>query len=121
MASPYRGRVTGTEDPLLAGVRGDQETSAPICEAIRRHVLLAGSYSGKRRLVEPYCHGVSPNGDPVFMAYQREAGGSASESGWRCFKLSDFVDLTITQVTFVPTRQDYHARNDAIAVMHCAI
>jgi hypothetical protein len=113
--------VTGTEGPLTAGFRDGQNTSTIICEAIQRHVLVAGFYAGRPRLVEPYCHGVSPNGDTVFMAYQREADGSASESGWRCFKLAEFVDLKVTQVTFVPTRQDYHPRNDAISVMHCAI
>jgi hypothetical protein len=92
-----------------------------VCEAIRRRRIVVGRYHETERVLEPYCHGMSPRGEQLVMAYQRQPEVGRDLSGWRCFRLAEFEDLAMTDVSFVPLRDDYRARNDAIATMHCSV
>ena len=50
------------------GIPPDDRCEAVVCRAIRELRVLEFVYYGKRRVVEPYCHGVTHKGDDSLRA-----------------------------------------------------
>lgn len=87
-------------------------TVAAIKAAIQGKTLLAFSYDGYSRTVEPHTYGVDTKGNPALRAYQ-VCGGSESEEyvGWKMFLIESMRQLSGTQQHFAGPRAKYK-RND---------
>jgi hypothetical protein len=93
-----------------------------ICRAIQHRSILQANYHGKVRVFEPHCHGYSPHGDEVVLAYQRhESSLSDAPAGWRCFHVVELHDLVTLEMTFKADHVDYRPRNDVLAHLHCSV
>jgi len=108
----------------VASVReADDSMTDDICCAIARHRLLELVYNGQPRLIEPYSHGFSSDGQEMLVGFQR-AGGSESGQveGWKAMAVDRIERLVVVDVSFIPSRGDYRAgRSKNIDVLHCEI
>lgn len=90
-----------------------------ICSAIRDLVRLEFDYDGLHRIVEPYCHGFTANGE-VLRAIQ--VGGQSRSRGmgfgklWRVEKMQN---VRTTSQPFIPNDPDYNPRDSAMTEIHC--
>jgi hypothetical protein len=94
-----------------------------ICMAIRSHRLLELEYNNRRRVIEPYSHGLSGDGREMLVGFQR-AGGSESGQveGWKAMAVGRIERLVVLDVTFIPSRADYRAGGSKnIADLHCEV
>jgi hypothetical protein len=93
----------------------------PICAAIGAHELLAFDYGGYRRVVAPYCHGTTRNGE----ALRAVQVGGASRSGHfefgKLWIVGRMANLQTTAATFVPDDPDYNPDDSAMLSVHCRI
>jgi len=96
--------------------------SAIICEAIRSRSLLEFRYHGKRRVVAPYCHGISTRDVEVLRAIQ--VRGESSSGGFGMGKLwavGDMVGLRRLDEPFVADDPKYNPDDTAMKRIHCRI
>ena len=109
--------------PVKPSNRGQQASgSALVCEAIRKRALLEFGYHGGRRIVAPYCHGVSARGVEVLRAIQIR--GSSASGGYGFGKLwavRDMQDLRIMDETFIPDDPAYNPNDRGMKQIHCRI
>lgn len=95
--------------------------SGVICRAIRARVLLEFDYDGRRRLVAPYCHGTTRNGE-VLRAIQ--VGGESRSGGFGFGKLwtvASMSNLRATDEPFVPDDPSYNPNDQAMLSIHYPI
>jgi hypothetical protein len=93
-----------------------------VCEAIQAHLLLEFQYGGRRRVVAPYCHGVSRAGSEVLRALQ--VRGSSRSGGFGFGKLWTMASMTGVRMTdepFTPDDPDYNPADSAMRSIHCCI
>lgn len=84
-------------------------------------MLLEFSYGGRRRLVAPYCHGVTRNGEALRGV---QVGGESRSGGvgfGKLWLLSRMSDLRATSQAFVPDDPDYNPNDRAMRSIHCRI
>src|SRR5215471_3174159 len=84
-----------------------------ICSAIRNRVLLEFEYGGLRRVVAPYCHGVTRNGEALRAL---QVGGESRSRGFGFGKLwmvSRMSSLRATGRTFQPDDPNYNPNDSA--------
>jgi hypothetical protein len=93
-----------------------------ICEAIRARLVLEFDYDGRRRIVAPYCHGVTAKGDEVLRAVQlrgwSRSGGLGFGKLWMIRKISN---PRSTGETFTPDDPDYNPHDSAMSLVHCCV
>ncbi len=92
-----------------------------ICTAIRARRLLAFTYGGEPRIVAPYCHGASRNGEALRGV---QVGGRSRSRGFGYGKLwlvSRMSDLRVTDEPFAPDDPDYNPDDQAMQTIHCRI
>jgi hypothetical protein len=90
-----------------------------ICVAIRDNKLLEFEYNGLRRIVAPYCHGLTSNGE-VLRAVQ--VGGESHSRGMgfgKLWLLSKVRHLRATDTAFVPDDPQYNPDDSAMVEIHC--
>jgi len=87
-----------------------------ICGAIARLVQINVRYSGKERVLEPYCHGTDTKGNEVLRAYQ-----VSNDSGWRFFHVAKIERIEVTNEPFKPDRSDYNPRDKQMEIVHCCV
>jgi hypothetical protein len=93
-----------------------------ICEAIRKRTLLEFEYHGGRRVVAPYCHGVSTRGVEVLRAIQIRGFSASDGYGFgKLWTLRDMRNLQILEETFVPNDPDYNPNDRAMKQIHCRV
>ncbi|MET0533553.1 MAG: hypothetical protein ABW171_04950 [Steroidobacter sp.] len=93
-----------------------------ICEAIRQRRKLAFDYSGLRRVVTPYCYGVSTRDSEVLRAIQ--VGGQSSSRKYGIGKLwtvSEMSRLEVLQEGFAPNDPNYNPNDSAMKRVICRI
>lgn len=92
-----------------------------LCAAIRNLELIEFEYEGLLRVVEPYCHGFTRNGE-VLRAIQ--VGGESRSRGMGFGKLWT-VDkprhVRATGKHFVPNDPNYNPNDSAMTNIHCAV
>lgn len=101
----------------------DGSVSGDICDAIASRRLLEVVYNGQPRLIEPYSHGFSSDGQEMLVGFQR-AGGSDSGQvrGWKAMAVGRIERLMVVDVSFIPGPADYRAgRSKNIDDLHCEI
>ena len=93
-----------------------------LCEAIGQRLLLKFDYNGSRRVVQPYCHGVSSTGQESLRAIQvgGAPGGRLISSGklWTVAKMSN---LKLSSQPFKPNDPHYNPQDSAMKSIHCRI
>ena len=91
-----------------------------VCDAIRQLRVLEFLYEDKPRVVEPYCHGVSPRGSELVRAVQTGGAGSGLGFG-KLWTIAKMVDLRMTDRTFVPDDPNYNPDDSALSRIHCRV
>jgi hypothetical protein len=94
----------------------------PLCEAIRRRVLIEFRYDGLRRIVAPYCHGMSTSGRESLRGIQVQgetrSGGLGFGKLWTVSKMSD---VRLTDMAFEPDDPHYNPNDSGMQQIHCRI
>jgi predicted DNA-binding transcriptional regulator YafY len=79
-----------------------------ICSAIAAHRLLAFSYEGFERIVEPHRCGHNTAGRDALLAWLvRGYSESGAETGWRTYLLTEMRDIRVLEETFASARPGY--------------
>jgi hypothetical protein len=102
---------------------GDSETtSREIRRAIREHRLLEFDYNGLKRVVAPYCYGISARDAKVLRAVQ--VAGSSGSGGFGFGKLWSIGQMTNVRVaadSFVPNDPNYNPNDSAMKTILCRV
>lgn len=88
-----------------------------ICQAIQEMKLLAFTYHGENRVVEPHTHGIDNNAHEVLSAWQI----SGSDPGWRLFHIIDISFLALSQNRFSNARNGYKQDDSRMSQIFCAL
>ena len=93
-----------------------------ICEAIRKRRLLEFEYHGKRRVVAPYCHGVSTRGTEVLRAIQVSGASASGALGiGKLWAIADMVAPRMLDVPFMANDPKYEPDDSAMKQIHCRV
>jgi hypothetical protein len=93
-----------------------------ICEAIRKRRLLEFEYHGKRRVVAPYCHGVSTRGTEVLRAIQVSGASASGSLGiGKLWAIADMVAPRMLDVPFMANDPKYEPDDSAMKQIHCRV
>jgi len=93
-----------------------------ICEAIRKRALLEFLYGDRRRVVAPYCCGVSARGADVLRAVQlRGESASGGLNFGKLWSVDKIESLRILDEAFTPDDPDYNPKDRAMIRIYCAI
>lgn len=93
-----------------------------ICQAIQQRRKLIFDYKGLRRIVAPYCYGISNTGAAVLRAVQ--VGGSSSSGGYGFGKLwtvSEMSALALSEEHFVADDPKYNPNDSAMKRVICRV
>lgn len=75
--------------------------NAVLCGAINDQNIVEFYYDGARRIVEPFCHGISTAGNEVLRGYQISGfSSSGTVPDWKLFNLDEIFGLNVTEETF---------------------
>jgi hypothetical protein len=92
-----------------------------ICTAIRTRMLLEFDYDGHRRIVAPYCHGMTRGGQAL-RGVQVSGGSRSGGLGFgKLWIVSRMSRLQATNRAFVPDDPDYNPDDQAMLSIHCRI
>jgi len=93
-----------------------------ISQAIAGKQLLAFTYDGYNRTVEPHTYGIDDKGHKALRAYQVGGGSSSGEyRGWKLFHVSDMHGLTVLAETFSHARQGYKRGDKAFSTIYAQL
>jgi len=93
-----------------------------ICEAIRKRALLEFLYHNRRRVVAPYCCGVSSRGADVLRAVQVRGGSASGGMGFgKLWAVAEIADLRMLDEVFTPDDPHYNSRDRAMTRIYCGI
>jgi hypothetical protein len=93
-----------------------------ICDAIRKRVLLEFLYHDRRRVVAPYCCGVSGRGSDVLRAVQVRGGSSSGGLGFgKLWTVAEIAQLRVLDEVFTPDDPDYNPQDRAMIRIYCRI
>src|SRR5690348_11220912 len=93
-----------------------------ICKAIRERALLEFIYHDKRRVVAPYCCGVSHRGADLLRGIQ--VRGESASGGLGFGKLWVVAEIAAPRMlgeAFTPDDPDYNPRDSAMTKIHCGV
>jgi hypothetical protein len=93
-----------------------------ICEAIRARALLEFLYHNRRRVVAPYCCGVSGRGANVLRAVQLRGESASGGLGFgKLWTVAEIADLRMLDEVFTPDDPDYNPQDRAMTRIYCRI
>jgi predicted DNA-binding transcriptional regulator YafY len=93
-----------------------------ICDAIRARRLLRFVYDGYERVVEPHAYGVNTAGHEALSGWL--VGGwsaSATEPGWRMFRLDQMRDVAALAEAFDAERAGYNHDDPHFVRIYCQL
>lgn len=102
--------------------RNSDGPSPIICQAIQERRKLIFDYSGLRRIVAPYCYGISTRDTEVLRAIQ--IGGASSSRGYGFGKLwtvSEISRLELSTENFTPNDPQYNPNDTAMKRVICRV
>jgi len=97
-----------------------QRTDGPaqlICQAIQQRRQLAFDYNGRRRIVAPYCYGISTKDNESLRAIE-VGGGKPFGKLWT---LSEMSRIELSDRHFVPNDPNYNPNDSAMKRVICRI
>ena len=86
-----------------------------VCQAIKQHVCLEVDFGGRRRILEPYCHGVSTAGTEVVRAVQ------VGDGFGKLWTVSEMSRLALSEEHFEPNDPRYNPDDSAMKRVICRI
>jgi hypothetical protein len=93
-----------------------------ICDAIRTRSVLEFDYHGLRRVVAPYCHGLSHRGVEVLRAVQLRGESSSGGLGFgKLWRVSELIGLRLSDEQFSPDDPHYNPDDRGMEAIHCRI
>lgn len=79
-----------------------------IIQAIREKRILAFTYDGHPRVVEPHCYGLTRTGKEAIRCYQTGGTGVRPDATpWHLMTVSKMIGLQILEDSFSTTRPGY--------------
>ena len=102
--------------------RSTEGPSSIICQAIQQRRKLVFDYGGLKRVVEPYCYGISTRDAEVLRALQ--VGGQSNSGKFRIGKLwtvSQMSQVTLSEESFEPNDPNYNPDDSAMKRIICRI
>jgi hypothetical protein len=98
------------------------EARGALCAAIAARELLTFEYAGLRRVVAPYCHGVTARGEEVLRGVQVRGQSRSRGFGFgKLWTVAKMSRVTRTGEAFVPDDPDYNPADRAMARIHCCV
>ncbi len=122
--------MLGSSAHLLAVARRPEESSAAaavqlrhsICNAIAARRLLAFSYEGFERIVEPHLCGNNTAGHDALLAwFVRGHSESGAGAGWRTYLLTEMRNLRALEETFASVRPGYDPTDGTTRRVYCRL
>lgn len=102
--------------------RNSAGSSPIICQAIQRRLQLIFNYNGLRRVVEPYCYGISAKNQEVLRAVQISGGSSSRGYGFgKLWSVSEMSGLQLTDKRFDADDPRYNPNDSAMKQVICRI
>lgn len=93
----------------------------PICAAIRNHELLVFDYDGLHRVVAPYCHGATGDGDVIRAVQVGGETRSGSLGMGKLWFVDKMLNLRRTGELFTPDDPTYVPNDAAMTSIHCRV
>jgi hypothetical protein len=81
-------------------------------------------HDGLRRVVEPYCHGISTQDNEVLRAIQIRGESSKAREGFyygKLWKVSEMSELRVLDERFIAFDPNYNPNDRAMREIHCRI
>jgi hypothetical protein len=101
---------------------GEDEMRQAICNAIATRQLLAFSYEGFERIVEPHRCGHNTAGHDALLAWLvRGHSESGAGPGWRTYLLIEVRLLRALEETFAAARPGYHPADGSMRPVYCQL
>ncbi|HYT87171.1 MAG TPA: hypothetical protein VEL76_00495 [Gemmataceae bacterium] len=93
-----------------------------ICGAIAAKQLLAFSYEGSERIVEPHLCGHNTAGHDALLAwFVRGHSESAAGPGWRTYLLTEMREIRRLGETFAHARPGYNPTDGSMRLVYCQL
>ena len=93
-----------------------------ICAAIKDMKLLAFTYEGYARIVEPHAYGCDTKGNDIVRVYQVGGGSESGNSiGWKLFLISRMQGLQVQDQQFDGARAGYRQGDSAMQSIYCQL
>jgi hypothetical protein len=89
------------------------------CDAIHQRLRLEFDYHQKRRIVEPYCYGISTAGKESLRAVQMGGAGTGFGFG-KMWTISEMSNVQLGR-PFSPKDPNYNPDDSGMKVIHCRI
>ena len=98
----------------------EKNINPEICDAISSRKMIQFSYDGGIRIVEPYCYGLTKEGNEVLRAFQIKGySKSGNPYGWKLFKVSKIKNLKINEDHFAIGH--HYSLEPTIKIFYCCI
>ena len=93
-----------------------------ICSAIAAQQLLAFSYEGSERIVEPHLCGHNTAGHDALLAwFVRGHSESGPRQGWRTYLLTEMHSIRALKETFASARPGYNPTDGSMRLVYCRL
>jgi hypothetical protein len=114
----HRDAASGQQPDFVRAVNMRQV----ICNAIAARRLLAFSYEGLERIVEPHRCGHNTAGHDVLLAWLvRGYSESGAGPGWRTYLLTEMSQVSALEETFTSARPGYDASDGSMRLVYCEL
>lgn len=91
--------------------------SSLLAQAVAERKLLAFSYDGLNRLVEPHAVGLNKSGLMVMRAWQLAGESATVVAGWKLFTLEKATNMSVVDLPSQAPRPGYKAGDKGIATI----
>ncbi len=92
-----------------------------IIDAIKNQNLISLYYDGGIREVEPYCFGVSRQGNILLRVYQISGYSNSNKLGWKLLSFENIKTIEILKGKFENIRIEYKKGDKAMTSIFCEI
>jgi len=102
--------------------RNSAGSSPIICQAIQQLRKLIFHYNGLRRVVAPYCYGISTRDTEVLRGVQ--IGGASNSRGYgfgKLWSVSEMTELQLSTEHFEPNDPLYNPNDSAMKRVICRV
>lgn len=92
------------------------------CKAIHELRRIEFEYGGLRRVVEPYCFGISTQRNEVLRAVQVRGASSSNTLGiGKLWKVAQIRSPRLLDEEFAPADPDYNPDDKGMVQIHCKV
>lgn len=92
-----------------------------LCAAVQNCELLEFDYDGLHRIVAPYAHGFTSNGEVLRAIQVRGESGSRGMGFGKLWMVDKMRDVRRTGTAFAPDDPHYNPNDSAMQTIHCRV